>query len=299
MFFSAQIADDAVRERLCRYCFQELPELVVPRYWAKLRAALPFDPTWKDLDPPPPWDPQTPTGQPYATITLNRPGAGPRTAMYSEAKIADAIKKAEQLIILSLGELDADGVPISNADLRLTWQCPDGEPGLVTFYMRRDDTREDHATFSDAVLDTCTQQLYDLCQREDLDFASVGDRFVESNTRLEWALHRKAADGMREARKWLRGYSWITVVPRELAERLGGARAMTESGAFWQVEALPSGGLWLRATERIDEYGPENVRRIFTALAPVLPPGQPQTTWRGTRDRQSWRTIQEDAADHR
>lgn len=299
IFFSAHISDADVRERLCRYCFQELPERVAPRYWPKLREALPFPAKMKELSPPPPGDPQTPSGRAYARITVNRPDAGPRMAMYSEARIADAINNAERLIHLSLEELDTDGVPMADTDLGFTWQAPDDDPGVVTFRLLRNDDREDYATFSDTVLETSTLQLYELCHREDLDFASIGDRFVGSMTQLEWALHREAATGMREARTWLRGYSWITVLPRELAARLGGAAVMCASGAFTQVEELPGGGLWLRATERMDEYGPDAVRRVFDALASVLPSGAPQETWDGSRDRRSWRVVQEDAANRR
>jgi hypothetical protein len=68
----------------------------------------------------------------------------------------------------------------------------------------------------------------------------------------------------------LQGYSWITVVPAELAGKLGEARALTATGAFHEVSTLPNGALWLRATPTVDDFAGDRVRMVFEALAPVL-----------------------------
>jgi hypothetical protein len=72
----------------------------------------------------------------------------------------------------------------------------------------------------------------------------------------------------------LRGYSWVTVCAAELAQRLGGAPALTASGAFYQVRDLPGGRVLLRATPLLEEYEGPAVERAFRALAPVLLPGR-------------------------
>jgi hypothetical protein len=91
----------------------------------------------------------------------------------------------------------------------------------------------------------------------------------------ETALERTTAalrgsPNIASPREVLRGYSWVTVVARELAGRLGGADAVAATGAFCEVEELPDGGLWLRATPTINEFTGEAIQRVFAALAPVL-----------------------------
>lgn len=65
------------------------------------------------------------------------------------------------------------------------------------------------------------------------------------------------------------------MVPKELVAAVGGAAGLRASGAFAEVAELPSGALWLRATEHYGEYGSENAEAIVRALAPILPPGVP------------------------
>ena len=77
---------------------------------------------------------------------------------------------------------------------------------------------------------------------------------------------------MMPGRDVLRGYSWVTVCPGELAQRMGGTAALAASGAFWGIEELPGGGVWLQASEDFADYN-EMMRRVFETKAPVLPPG--------------------------
>ncbi|MFE1958794.1 hypothetical protein [Streptomyces sp. NPDC059479] len=95
-------------------------------------------------------------------------------------------------------------------------------------------------------------------------------------TNLDWVLNRRVRDSVREARKLLRGYSWTTVCPGELSERLGGPAALAATGAFHEVFPLAAGGVVLQATRTAAEYSDDAVRRVFEALRPVLPPGTPQ-----------------------
>jgi hypothetical protein len=80
----------------------------------------------------------------------------------------------------------------------------------------------------------------------------------------------RGSPNLASPRQVLPGYSWVTVVAAEHAARLGGAGALTASGAFCEVEELPNGGLWLRATPTINEFTGQGVQRVFHALAPVL-----------------------------
>ncbi|MDW4909414.1 hypothetical protein RB628_29755, partial [Streptomyces sp. ADMS] len=55
---------------------------------------------------------------------------------------------------------------------------------------------------------------------------------------LEAVLRRQHHKYLRESRTYLRGYSWVTGVPSELAARLGGAQRLADVGAFHAVREL-------------------------------------------------------------
>jgi hypothetical protein len=96
------------------------------------------------------------------------------------------------------------------------------------------------------------------------------------STNLDIALRRTASRSADAARSELRGYEWVTVCPAELVTRLGGAEAIRATGAFAEVRALAGGGAVLVATKSPANYGPAAAARVFAAVAPVLPPGQPR-----------------------
>ncbi|WP_345564630.1 hypothetical protein [Streptomyces plumbiresistens] len=106
-------------------------------------------------------------------------------------------------------------------------------------------------------------------------FARVDHLNFHNTTDLEAALRRPQRRSLRESRTHLRGYSWVTGVPGELAARLGGARRLAATGAFHAVRELPGGGLLLQATETLAGYDDRAMREVFRALAPVLAPGIP------------------------
>jgi hypothetical protein len=108
-------------------------------------------------------------------------------------------------------------------------------------------------------------------------FAWLGaDAPASEETNLDWVLGRRVRDSVREARKLLRGYSWTTVCPEELSQRLGGPDALAATGAFHAVFPLREGGTVLQATRTAAEYTDDAVRRVFEALRPILPPGMPR-----------------------
>lgn len=100
------------------------------------------------------------------------------------------------------------------------------------------------------------------------------DNFDEL-TNLDTVLRRKRRTSLREGRQFLRGYAWVTVCPAELVTRLGGAAALEDSGVFHRVFPLRAGGVLLQASATMDGYTEQVMERVFEALAPVLPPGEP------------------------
>lgn len=108
-------------------------------------------------------------------------------------------------------------------------------------------------------------------------FAWLGDDGpATDDTNLDCVLNRRVRDSVREARNLLRGYSWTTVCPEELSQRLGGPGALAGTGAFHRVVPVSGGGVVLQATRTAAEYSDDAVRRVFEALRPVLPPGMPR-----------------------
>jgi hypothetical protein len=103
-------------------------------------------------------------------------------------------------------------------------------------------------------------------------------------TALEDALGLFPEDMLADLDRQIRGYSWITVVSPGVAEVVGGAEALSTSQAFHEISPLPGRAVWLQATEDLAEYGAEQQRRVFDALAKALPPGLPQRD-RRARDR--------------
>jgi hypothetical protein len=136
-----------------------------------------------------------------------------------------------------------------------------------------------------ARLDACYGHLTD-------DASSV------NGTALEMATQILGIDPptVPRCREVLRGYSWVTVCAPELAQRLGGARALAASGAFHQVRELPGGQVLLHATPRLEQYQGAAVEQVFRTLAPVLLPGRadPRRAPVGAR-----LVLGADAADHR
>ncbi|MHA5053001.1 hypothetical protein [Streptomyces sp. SD15] len=117
--------------------------------------------------------------------------------------------------------------------------------------------------------------------REALDASNPAFGRVELNnfndfTNLDAVLRRKRRKSMRESRQFLRGYAWVTVCPAELAAHLGGAPVLEASGAFHRVIPLRAGGVLLQGSETLAGYTDAVMERVFVALAPVLPEGEPR-----------------------
>lgn len=304
LLFSIGATPGADLGELARAWFTELPGRVAPEYWERLLRAVPLDKDLLKVEMPPPWETQTPSGEPFASVTVAaRPWRGLRTTVFSPShldtvckRVADT-RKRPIYVGLGLGAIDTDGVPIAGGDLSIELHTSEDDPALATFSCFVDTSRPGHRTFDDAAtFDRAVSYLHDLCQAHDLDFAGIGDSaYRRHRTFLDAGLRRDTDESIRKARERLRGYAWATVVPHELADRLGGAEALAPTGAFSQVEPLPHGGLWLRATDDINDWDTEAVRRVFTALVPVLPPGRPELSEPHAYD---WQLVEEDPADH-
>jgi hypothetical protein len=107
-------------------------------------------------------------------------------------------------------------------------------------------------------------------------FGVVTDDNLVNATAVDVVLHRSSTRSLDDSRRFLRGYGLATVVPAELVDRLGGVRELADTGAFVRVQPLRAGGVVLQATATLAQYDDEAMRRVFRALAPVLPAGMPR-----------------------
>ncbi|GAA3223381.1 type VI immunity family protein [Dactylosporangium siamense] len=92
-------------------------------------------------------------------------------------------------------------------------------------------------------------------------------------------LNRDPDRSREPARAALRGYDWVTVVPRELVARLGGTDALRASGAFHRVVGLAHGGALVQATESPRAFTREAARAVADALRPVFAPVRTVESW--------------------
>jgi hypothetical protein len=125
-------------------------------------------------------------------------------------------------------------------------------------------------------------------------FGVVTDDILVNATALDTALNRLHDHSLQDSRRFLRGYGFITVVPAELVDRLGGTAALSETGAFVRIQPLAGGGVVLQAAATPAQFDHRAMWRVFRALAPVLPPGQPEPL----PGYEHVRVVYEDAARH-
>lgn len=101
---------------------------------------------------------------------------------------------------------------------------------------------------------------------------------LAGKTELGCALDIDVQNSLENWNRYLRGYSWVTIIPAILAERVGGPDGLRATGAFAVVEEVAGGSLWLLAADRWRDFSEDQavIDRVFEALAPVLPPGIPE-----------------------
>ncbi|MFJ1796063.1 hypothetical protein [Kitasatospora griseola] len=170
--------------------------------------------------------------------------------------------------------VEQDGLTVEIACSMRVWR-DDADDRWALFWMEVGAT----ASFIRAIVNSMRR----VANVADPVFGSIGYGGNFTCTELEYSLGlRGLTDSYDKSRKILRGYDWVTVVPRELANEHGGASGVTKSSNLHSIEELPSGALWLRATDEFANYNGSAVRAMFEAVAPMLPKGLPvEREWLG------------------
>lgn len=298
-----RLPDDGDFARVASRWLNNLGEVLAPALWDELQESLP-------LPSPGEWDaPHGAPGGVWACVSVvPRPCWGTAASrVYSpenfrwmlENAAARPLMLEHQLIRLGRDGALPDG-PEDTGGGRLVISVEVEEEHPEWVQMKASSSLPDYdndASRTD-VSTRWVQAVLSRAREVDASFGHVCDDGVAyGKTALDSALRRGGrVKSMMQSRQVLRGYSWCTICPRELAQRLGGSSALQATGAFVEVEELPSGGLWLQATESFSDYNDEAMKRVFKALAPVLPEGLPKPD---PFDDIPRRLVWEDAADWR
>lgn len=94
-------------------------------------------------------------------------------------------------------------------------------------------------------------------------------------TAYEEALNIDPETSMKYYPALARGYSWITVLPKEVLEMIGGGDAVRERGLFSEVCELANDAFWLQAGETWNGYLHADLLPLQNLFAPILIPGDP------------------------
>jgi hypothetical protein len=237
--------------------------------------------------PKEPFGPLGAPGEPFGVVSVER-GMPPKTAerncssaglRWLRGELATEPSKAA----IWLGNLDERGHR-SGRILTAEAAFVPTTPGWLRLH-----AHVDASTFLDPAEGPASQRrwlaaLWSVADRVNPGFGHVSYYYYGGATALEFLLppnrhpreQRDPDYTVGSSREFLRGYSWLTVVPQELTERLGGVAGLEKAGAFAQVRRLAAGGVWLLATEDFRDYDIGAAGKVFRALAPVLRPGLPR-----------------------
>ncbi|MDX3539024.1 hypothetical protein PV721_32775 [Streptomyces sp. MB09-01] len=131
--------------------------------------------------------------------------------------------------------------------------------------------------FGPAAQAAMTELLRDFSQEVDPSYAQVGYNLSLGRTEHEERVGPPLPSmTLPESRRLLRGYEWLMVIPREIAQQLGGDDGISAAGDFHRVETLRDGAVLLQATPEFDGFTVEAIERTWRLVRPALRPGMPK-----------------------
>ncbi|MGW6692056.1 hypothetical protein [Streptomyces sp. NPDC054961] len=163
-----------------------------------------------------------------------------------------------------------------------------GMPGqkLLRMGVARDDSSRDWCRLSAETTDErfgpaaqarMTDLLRDFSQEVDPSYAQVGYSLTLGRTEHEERGGPPLPSmALPQSRRLLRGYEWLMVIPREIAQQLGGGHGIAAAGDFHRVETLRDGAVLLQVTPEFDGFIGEAIERTWRLVCPALRPGMPK-----------------------
>ncbi|MFF8318560.1 hypothetical protein ACF06V_15490 [Streptomyces bobili] len=183
--------------------------------------------------------------------------------------------RAESVSVTS-GVFTQDG-DIGNSDVSLSATFDEELPEYVKLVVELDERELLALGGATPLQDGLLRSVRWACDRYDVVFGHVSYNHACEETEVEYFLKGSASDPTANTPRWrshLRGYSWLMVVPAQIASTLGGADALRASGAFYSVTALPNGALLLQATRTFGEYRGAAVANVHRVVRDVLISGE-------------------------
>ncbi len=187
--------------------------------------------------------------------------------------------RAESVSVTS-GVFTQDG-EIGNPDVSVSAVFDEELPEYVKLVVHLDERELLDPESAPAVQDGLLRSVRWACDRYDVVFGHVSYRHAVGETELERFLRGYDGDPTTNTPRWrshLRGYSWLMVIPAEIADVLGGADALRSSGAFHSVAVLPNGAVLLQATPSFREYHGAAVANVHRVVRDVLISGEFRST---------------------
>jgi hypothetical protein len=210
-----------------------------------------------------------------ASLVFGRPS---KSLQASPANMSRALEAAHEgrTVSLTSGLVDEQGASLPRWFVQTQVWRDDVDKRWARFSIVLPEERIYGAAAS-ALQEVLLGPVRSLAARSDPVYGEVGFPAGAHRTVLEYAMRSRGLDETYErSRTWLRGYNWITLVPRQIAEALGGSAALRDTGAFFDVTELEGGAVWLRATELFSAYDTEAAMPVFKAVARALPAGMPK-----------------------
>jgi hypothetical protein len=124
-----------------------------------------------------------------------------------------------------------------------------------------------------AVQNRLVDALVTIGEQVDSVYGSIGWQFDNYSTILKYGHNHVWDLDPPGPRGLLRGYDWVTIVPKELASKINGRRA---DAAFTSLVRLGSGAVVARACDDFFDYDLPRAHEVMRAFAPVLPRGVPE-----------------------
>ena len=228
-----------------------------------------------------------PPGAAWANVSVTRRPwgrSGFRFRTYSArnwAWLLDELRDRPVNASAEVERLDDEGRD-GGGGVELEVQTADDEPDQVQL-TGRGASDLDGGPYDEAFIGRWIALIEQVAGMAEPTFAVLGERPDAGRTRLDVALGRTAEESVGQARDVLRGFSWLTLCPAGLVDKLGGRQKLQASGAFTTVTGLPHGAVLLQATDRLLDYGPHETHRVYYALRRVLPAVPPHMQGRDPR----------------
>jgi hypothetical protein len=190
--------------------------------------------------------------------------------------LREAVDDRAESVSVTSGVFTRDG-DIGNSDVSISAVFDEELPEYVKLVVYLDERRLLDPESAPAVRDGLLRSVRWACDRYNAVFGHVSYRHAGEMTELERFLKGYEGDPTSNTPRWrsrLRGYSWLMVVPAEIADVLGGADTLRASGAFYCVTVLPNESLLLQATPTFREYRGVTVANVHRVVQDVLISGE-------------------------